>query len=170
LSDPLVVVIMGSRSDEAKMRAALEVLERLGIGHDVRVLSAHRMPEDVDEYASTAASRGIRVIIAGAGMAAHLAGAVASRTLLPVIGVPLSGSPFSGLDALLSTVQMPKGVPVATVAVDGAANAAYLAARVIALSDPEVRERLEGALSEMADAARAADPGAGGAEHRGSER
>jgi phosphoribosylaminoimidazole carboxylase PurE protein len=119
-------------------------LEELGIEHELEVRSAHRDPEGVSEYAGTARERGLKVIICAAGMAAHLAGAVAARTSLPVIGIPVAAGPLSGFDSLLSTVQMPSGVPVATVAVNGAVNAAVLAAQILALSDPDLQERLEG--------------------------
>jgi 5-(carboxyamino)imidazole ribonucleotide mutase len=138
---PLVGVIMGSKSDRETMRQAEEMLARFGVAHESRVLSAHRTPALTAEYASTAASRGLEVIIAGAGGAAHLAGAVAAHTVLPVIGVPMV-SALNGLDSLLSTVQMPKGVPVATVAIDGAVNAAILAAQIIAVGDPDVRAKI----------------------------
>ena len=135
-----VGILFGSESDRPAMEAAGEVLERLGVTCEMAVASAHRTPEKVTEYARAAAGRGIQVIIAGAGMAAALPGAVAAHTSLPVIGVPLDGSPLSGFDALLSIAQMPPGVPVATVAVGkaGAKNAAILAAQIIALSDPGV--------------------------------
>ena len=119
-------------------------LEELGIEHEIEVRSAHRDPEGVSEYAGTARARGLKVIICAAGMAAHLAGAVAARTSLPVIGILVAAGPLNGLDSLLSTVQMPSGVPVATVAVNGAANAAVLAAQILALSDPDLAERLDG--------------------------
>lgn len=137
-----VAVLMGSKSDQERMAKAAEMLEQLGIPHEVHVLSAHRNPAKVAEFARTARDRGLRVIIAAAGMANHLAGAVAANTTLPVIGVPLSGSPLGGADALYSTVQMPRGVPVATVAVDGAANAAILAAEILALGDAALADRL----------------------------
>ena len=140
---PLVGVLMGSPNDWSTVRKAVEVLDRLGIPSEVRVLSAHRTPDAVHEYAATAADRGMRVLIGAAGMAAHLAGVLAATSSLPVIGIPLSGGVSGGLDALLATVQMPSGVPVATVAVDGAANAAWLAARILALSDSELAVRLE---------------------------
>src|SRR5438128_9172418 len=124
---PLVGILCGSASDLPIMQQATAILERFGIPHELRVISAHRNPDLVDEYARTADERGIVCIICGAGMANHLAGAVAARTALPVIGVPLSGSKLSGIDALYSTVQMPKGVPVATVTLDAAVNAAILA-------------------------------------------
>ena len=119
-------------------------LEELGIEHEIEVRSAHRDPEGVSEYAGTARARGLKVIICAAGMAAHLAGAVAARTSLPAIGIPVAAGPLNGLDSLLSTVQMPSGVPVATVAVNDAANAAVLAAQILALSDPDLAERLDG--------------------------
>ena len=139
---PLVGVLCGSASDLPTMQQATAILERLGIPHEIYVVSAHRNPEQVDEYARTADERGMACIICGAGMANHLAGAVAARTALPVIGVPLSGSQLAGVDALYSTVQMPKGVPVATVAIDGAVNAAILAAQIIAVGDPDVRAKI----------------------------
>jgi 5-(carboxyamino)imidazole ribonucleotide mutase len=120
-------------------------LEELGIEYEIEVRSAHRDPQGVSEYAGTARERGLKVVICAAGMAAHLAGAVAARTSLPVIGIPVAAGSLGGLDSLLSTVQMPSGVPVATVAVNGAANAAVLAAQILALSDPDLAEKLEGA-------------------------
>jgi len=145
---PLVAVITGSPSDMPVVDKAVKTLESLGIGNEVKVLSAHRTPDLVTGYVSSAAERGIKVIIACAGMAAHLAGAVAAHTLLPVIGVPIAAGHLSGLDALLSTVQMPPGVPVATVSIDGARNAAVLAARILALEDPEIHKALREALAE----------------------
>jgi phosphoribosylaminoimidazole carboxylase PurE protein len=135
---------MGSESDRPRMEGVSRVLTELGIPHEVHVMSAHRTPERVAEYSRTAADTGIRVLVAGAGMAAHLAGAVAANSLLPVIGVPLDTSPLGGMDALLATVQMPAEIPVATVAVGsaGAKNAGLLAARILALGDPEVARRL----------------------------
>jgi len=148
---PLVGVIMGSKSDRETMRQAEEMLARFGVAHESRVLSAHRTPALTAEYASTAASRGLEVIIAGAGGAAHLAGAVAAHTVLPVIGVPMV-SALNGLDSLLSTVQMTKGVPVATVAIgpSGAANAGLLAVAILASSRPELRAKLQAYRDEMA--------------------
>lgn len=137
-----VAVLMGSASDKPKMAPAVEMLEQLGIEASEEVMSAHRTPEVVSGFASEAREMGYGAIICGAGMAAHLAGAVAARTTLPVIGVPLSGSALAGVDALYATVQMPKGFPVATVAIDGAANAALLAAEILAVSDTEVAARL----------------------------
>jgi 5-(carboxyamino)imidazole ribonucleotide mutase len=139
---PLVGVLVGSASDLPMMQQATAILERFAIPHELRVISAHRNPDSVDEYARTAEARGMVCVICGAGMANHLAGAVAARTALPVIGVPLSGSKLSGVDALYSTVQMPKGVPVATVAIDGAVNAAILAAQILAVRDESVRARI----------------------------
>ena len=140
-----VSIVMGSESDRDTMSLCAEVLDSLGIAYELEVMSAHRNPDRVAAFAEGARERGVSVIIAGAGLAAHLAGAIASRTVLPVIGVPLASEPFRGLDSLLSTVQMPKGIPVATVAVGrhGARNAAYLAAQVLALSDGGLRDRLE---------------------------
>jgi 5-(carboxyamino)imidazole ribonucleotide mutase len=141
---PLVAVLMGSKSDWETMRHAAETLERLGVPYESRVLSAHRTPAATAQYASDAEGRGIQVLIAAAGGAAHLAGAVAAQTLLPVLGVPMEGAALSGLDSLLSTVQMPAGVPVGTLAIGkaGAVNAALLAIAVLALSRPDLRERL----------------------------
>lgn len=138
-----VSILMGSQSDMTKMEKASEVLKAFGVPHEVKVLSAHRLPDKVAEYAKTAEGNGIRVLIAGAGMANHLAGALAANTTLPVIGVPLTGSALNGQDALYATVQMPKGVPVATVAIDGAANAGFLAVEILALSDKTLAEKLK---------------------------
>src|ERR1700728_1337608 len=141
---PLVGVIMGSKSDWEYMAAAAEVMSELKVPHELRVLSAHRTPDLTLEYAANAAARGLRVIIAGAGGAAHLAGVVAAKTLLPVIGVPMPTTSLNGMDSLLSIVQMPKGVPVATVAIGkpGAANAGFFASAINGLGDPELTERL----------------------------
>lgn len=138
-----VAIVMGSGSDRPVMSKAAEVLDRVGVAYETRVLSAHRTPDALREWALGLDERGIRVVIAGAGGAAHLAGAVAAMTGLPTIGVPLDRT-LGGLDALLSTVQMPRGVPVATVAIGeaGAANAGILAAQMLAIADPELRERL----------------------------
>jgi len=138
-----VLILLGSPGDLPQMKRAKNTLDELGITATMHVASAHRDPRRVEELVRAAEEGGeVSVIIAGAGMAAHLAGAVAARTVLPVIGVPLSGSPLGGADALLSTVQMPRGIPVATVAIDGAVNAAYLAAQIIGLGRPEVLQRL----------------------------
>jgi len=141
----LVGVIMGSKSDWETMSQADAILTEFGVPHECRVLSAHRTPALTADYASTAASRGLEVIVAGAGGAAHLAGVVAAHTILPVIGVPMQSSALNGLDSLLSTVQMPKGIPVATVAIgpSGAANAGLLAVAILATSRPELRARLQ---------------------------
>ena len=141
---PSVGILVGSKSDLPVLEKCTARLDDLGIEYELEVRSAHRTPEDVAEYASTARDRGLKVIICAAGMAAHLAGAVAARTNLPVIGIPVAAGPLNGFDALLATVQMPSGVPVATVAVNGAANAAVLAAQILALSDPQLASRLEG--------------------------
>jgi 5-(carboxyamino)imidazole ribonucleotide mutase len=137
-----VAILMGSEKDQTAMQAAGDVLAEIGIEHDVRVMSAHRTPDRVAAFASGARDAGYGVIICGAGKAAHLAGAVAAHTTLPVIGVPIAAGGLGGLDALLSTVQMPTGVPVATVAIDSAANAAYLAAAVLSLSDERIAKAL----------------------------
>ncbi|MFN4232108.1 MULTISPECIES: 5-(carboxyamino)imidazole ribonucleotide mutase [Thermus] len=142
---PLVGVIMGSKSDWETLRHAAETLEALGIPHEVRVVSAHRTPDLMAEYAKTAKERGLMVIIAGAGGAAHLPGMTAAHTPLPVLGVPVESKALRGLDSLLSIVQMPAGIPVGTLAIGkaGAVNAALLAASIVGLSHPEVMERLE---------------------------
>lgn len=141
---PLVGLIMGSRSDWPTLQHAAEVLESLGVPHEVRVVSAHRTPDLLFEYAASAEERGLRVIIAGAGGAAHLPGMVASKTVLPVLGVPVQSRALKGLDSLLSIVQMPGGVPVGTLAIGeaGATNAGLLAARMLAVGDPALRERV----------------------------
>jgi 5-(carboxyamino)imidazole ribonucleotide mutase len=141
---PKVGVIMGSRSDLEVMGAARDILDELGVPHEVRIVSAHRTPRWMAEYASTAESRGLEVIIAAAGGAAHLPGMVAAHTLVPVLGVPIVASTLLGVDALLSIVQMPRGVPVGTLAIGrpGAVNAALLAAQILALHDPVLYERL----------------------------
>ena len=141
----LVGVVMGSISDAETMKGCIETLKEFDIPHEVKVLSAHRTPDLTKKYAVTAAERGLEVIIAGAGWAAHLAGFMAAHTTLPVIGVPIDSSPFNGMDALLSTVQMPPGIPVATVAVGsgGAKNAAVLAAQILALNHASVAEKVK---------------------------
>jgi len=151
-SRPLVGIIMGSRSDWETMRSASEMLTQFAVAHESKVMSAHRSPAYTTEYAVTALSRGLEVIIAGAGGAAHLAGVVAAHTIIPVIGVPMS-SALNGLDSLLSTAQMPKGVPVATVAIGtaGAANAGLLAVAILATSRPELRAKLQAYRSELAE-------------------
>jgi 5-(carboxyamino)imidazole ribonucleotide mutase len=139
----LVGIIMGSDSDLPVMRAARDILEELGVENEIDIVSAHRTPERLFDYASQAEGRGIRVIIAGAGGAAHLPGMVASISVLPVIGVPVSATRLEGEDALLSIVQMPAGVPVATVAIDNATNAGILAAQILATSDDALRQRIQ---------------------------
>jgi 5-(carboxyamino)imidazole ribonucleotide mutase len=152
MSSPLVGVVMGSKSDWDTMSQADAILTEFGVPHECRVMSAHRSPVLVADYASTAANRGLEVIIAGAGGAAHLAGVVAAHTVLPVIGVPMQSSALNGLDSLLSTVQMPKGVPVATVAIgpSGAANAGLLAIAILATSRPELRAKLQAYRDRLA--------------------
>ena len=140
---PRVGILVGSQNDMPVLEKCTQRLEDLGIEYEMEVRSAHRDPEGVSEYAGTARERGLGVVICAAGMAAHLAGAVAARTILPVIGIPVAAGPLNGFDALLATVQMPTGVPVATVAVNGAGNAAVLAAQILALSDDELAQRLE---------------------------
>jgi 5-(carboxyamino)imidazole ribonucleotide mutase len=142
--DPLVGVIMGSKSDWETMQHAVETLERLGVAHETRVISAHRTPDLLFDYAATAESRGLQVIIAGAGGAAHLPGMAASKTVLPVLGVPVQSKALNGMDSLLSIVQMPAGIPVGTLAIGraGAINAALLAAAIIATNRPEIRNAL----------------------------
>ena len=149
---PRVGIVCGSRSDFPVMEKALTLLEELGIGGELRAISAHRAPELCARYAETAAGRGLEVIIAGAGGAAHLAGVIAANTLLPVIGVPIPTQVAGGLDSLLSIVQMPRGVPVATVAIGGAENAALLAAEIIALHDEDVRDALATWRARMTEA------------------
>jgi len=152
----LVGVIMGSKSDWDTMRHAADVLARFGVPHECRVVSAHRTPSDMAAYAAAAADRGLEVIIAGAGGAAHLPGMVAAQTVVPVIGVPVQSAALNGLDSLLSIVQMPKGVPVATVAIgaSGAANAGLLAVAILANARPELRTKLQEYRAELADAVR----------------
>lgn len=140
---PSVGILVGSKSDLPVLEKCTARLEEYGIEYELEVRSAHRTPESVAEYASSAKDRGIKVLICAAGMAAHLAGAVAARTSLPVIGIPVAGGTLGGLDSLLSTVQMPSGVPVATVAINGSANAAVLAAQILALSDSDLAKKLE---------------------------
>jgi len=152
-----VAVIMGSESDMPIAQQVMEELKKIGILYETHIMSAHRTPARATEFAKTAKSNGFGVIIAIAGMAAHLAGALAANTTLPVIGVPCKGGVMDGLDALLSTVQMPSGIPVATVALGGGANAAILAAQILALSDYHVAATLEQRKQDMADAIEARD-------------
>jgi 5-(carboxyamino)imidazole ribonucleotide mutase len=144
---------MGSRSDWETMSAARDTLDELEIPCEVRVVSAHRMPDEMFEYAAAASERGLAAIIAGAGGAAHLPGMTAAKTLVPVIGVPIQSSRAGGLDSMLSIVQMPPGVPVATMAIGGAVNAALFAARIVALNDAGVAQRLAAYVARMHDAA-----------------
>ena len=146
-----VAIIMGSDSDLPIVEKGIKVLEELSVPFEVHVYSAHRTPVECSEFVKSAETAGFGVIIAAAGMAAHLAGAVAANTVLPVIGIPVSTKNTGGVDALWSTVQMPSGIPVATVAIDGAANAAYLAAEIIALSEPTLREKLKAVRAEGRD-------------------
>ena len=157
MEDPLVGIVMGSDSDLPTMRPAAEALEELGVASEVRVVSAHRTPHEMIEYGSSAESRGLRVIIAGAGGAAHLPGMLAACTPLPVIGVPVPLAALDGLDSLLSIVQMPSGVPVATVAIGGGRNAGLLAARIIGAGDAKLRESIRSSQAALADRAREGD-------------
>ncbi len=154
---PLVGVVMGSDSDLPVMGAAAEALAELGVPCEVRVVSAHRTPHDMIAYGSEAVARGLKVSVAGAGGAAHLPGMLAAVTTLPVIGVPVKSRSLDGLDSLLSIVQMPRGVPVATVAIDGGRNAGLLAARILALGDPALAERVAAVQRANAEMAREAD-------------
>ncbi|HEY2415018.1 MAG TPA: 5-(carboxyamino)imidazole ribonucleotide mutase [Pirellulaceae bacterium] len=153
---PLVAVIMGSKSDWETLKYAAETLEQFGVPHESRVVSAHRTPELMNEYAKTAVSRGIQVIIAGAGGAAHLPGMVASQTVLPVLGVPVQSRALNGLDSLLSIVQMPGGIPVGTLAIGeaGAKNAALLAIRILATTRPDLQKKLVSYHAELAEKVR----------------
>jgi len=152
-----VAIVMGSDSDEPVMRAAADALEEFGIAWEMRVLSAHRTPDDALEYARTAADRGVQVIIAGAGGSAHLPGVLAASTTLPVIGVPIALRVLDGIDSLLSIVQMPRGVPVATVGIDGARNAGLLAARILGVGNKKITEEIYRLQKRMADEVRATD-------------
>lgn len=153
MTEPLVGVVMGSRSDWPTMRAGAEILDALGIAHETRIVSAHRTPDRLFSYAETAVARGLRVIIAGAGGAAHLPGMLAAKTRLPVLGVPVQSRALSGLDSLLSIVQMPRGVPVGALAIGeaGAANAALLAAAMLATTDPALAMRLDAWRAAQSD-------------------
>ncbi|MBQ9273169.1 MAG: 5-(carboxyamino)imidazole ribonucleotide mutase [Succinivibrio sp.] len=159
MSDKFVAIIMGSDSDLPLLELTAGILKDFNIRTEMRIASAHRTPDEVASYVTDAQRRGCQVFIAAAGLAAHLAGAVASRTIRPVIGIPCDGGPLNGLDALYSTVQMPGGIPVATVAVGkaGARNAAYLAAQIMALSDPELAQRVQRQRDQDAAAVRAKD-------------
>ena len=143
MKKPLIGILMGSESDLPVMEKAAEVLREMGVPCEMDISSAHRLPEKTAHYAKTARERGIEILIAGAGMAAHLAGVLAAHTTLPVIGVPLKSGALEGVDALYSTVQMPPGIPVATVGIDGAKNAAYLACEILSIKYPEMVQKLE---------------------------
>ncbi len=149
MKKPLIGILVGSESDLPIMEKTAEVLREMAIPYEMEVRSAHRLPEKTALYAKTARKRGIEVLIAGAGLAAHLAGALASHTTLPVIGVPIKSGALNGADALYSTVQMPPGVPVATVGIDGAKNAAYLACEILSIKYPEMAKKLEDFRSKM---------------------
>jgi 5-(carboxyamino)imidazole ribonucleotide mutase len=151
---PVVGVLAASAAEVATMQQATAILEKLGVGHELRVISAHRNPDLVDEYARTAFERGIKVVICSTGISGHLAAAVASRTVLPVIGVPITSEQMPGDQALVVTAQMPMGVPVATVGVDAAVNAAVLAAQIVGVSDPDVQKRLWKFKDDLAEGLR----------------
>ena len=155
--EPIVGIVMGSASDLDVMRGAAEALEEFGVPYEMRVVSAHRTPDDMLEYGRTARERGLRVIVAGAGGAAHLPGMLAAVTSLPVIGVPVALARLDGLDSLLSIVQMPRGVPVATVAVNGAANAGLLSVRILAGADDHLTQRLDAHRLRLAEHAHEQD-------------
>ncbi|HYM69537.1 MAG TPA: 5-(carboxyamino)imidazole ribonucleotide mutase [bacterium] len=146
-----VAIVVGSDSDLPVMQEAARVLTEFGVAYDLTIASAHRSPDRVERYVAEAEQRGIQVVIAGAGAAAHLAGVIAARTALPVIGVPLAGGALGGMDALLSTVQMPGGVPVATVAIGGARNAALLAVQILGVAEPALRERYRAHKTKLAE-------------------
>ena len=158
MDQPIVSIIMGSDSDLPVMQSAADILKQFGVEHELMVMSAHRTPDRTIEFAKSAVGRGIKVIICGAGGAAHLAGVVASSTTLPVIGVPINSSnSVSGVDSLLSTVQMPSGIPVATVAINGGKNAGILAAQIIALHQPDLQQKLIDFKQSLKDGVQAAN-------------
>ena len=150
-NQPLVAVILGSKSDLDTVRPCFDTLKRFGVPFEAHIMSAHRTPDAVGSFAAGSADKGLKVIIAAAGKAAHLGGFIAAQTTLPVIGLPIKSSTLDGLDSLLSIVQMPSGIPVATVAIDGSANAALLAVEMLALSDPALAEKLKADRKQMAD-------------------
>jgi 5-(carboxyamino)imidazole ribonucleotide mutase len=152
--DPIVGIIMGSASDKSVMQKSEVILDRFGIPYETRILSAHRMPDQAHEYGQLAEDRGLEVIIAAAGRAAHLAGVMAANTVIPVIGVPIFTEHLGGADALYATVQMPPGVPVATVALDGSVNAAVLAVQILSGSRPDLRDKLREFKQELAQGLR----------------
>ena len=159
MSEPFVAILMGSESDLSIMQAGVDILRQLEIKYEIKITSAHRTPAITQQFISEAEARGCQIFIAGAGLAAHLAGATAAQTTKPVIGVPIDAGPLSGLDALLSTVQMPGGIPVATVAIGkaGAKNAAYLAAQILSLADPDLAERVKSERVANAEKVQAQD-------------
>jgi len=159
MSSSFVAILMGSENDLTIMQAGADILKQLGISYEIKITSAHRTPAVTQAYITDAQARGCKVFISGAGLAAHLAGATAAHTTVPVIGVPIDSGPLSGLDALLSTVQMPAGIPVATVAIGktGAKNAAYLAAQILALSDDELAERVKAERAANSEKVQAQD-------------
>jgi 5-(carboxyamino)imidazole ribonucleotide mutase len=159
MSQPLVAILMGSKSDYPKLASCMKTLSDFGIAHTVRVMSAHRTPAVVMDFTCNAKANGYQIIIAAAGVAAHLAGVVAAHTPLPVIGIPVQGGPLNGMDALLATVQMPGGIPVATTAIGsmGAKNAALLAVRILALQDTDIADKLDAFTEAQAAAVIAAD-------------
>lgn len=157
MAEPLVGIVMGSDSDLPKMKECLRVLEDFGVAAEMRILSAHRVPDEVARYGRDARERGLKVLVAGAGLAAHLPGVLAAHTTLPVIGVPLSAGALNGLDALYAIVQMPPGVPVATVGLDAARNAGLLAVQMLALGNPDLAGRLSAYRQDMAEAVRRKD-------------
>lgn len=152
MKQPTVSIIMGSDSDLPIMQETVQVLEEFNLDYEIKIISAHRTPTEAFDFAQKAASLGVKVIVAGAGGAAHLAGVVAALTTLPVIGVPILGKSFNGLDSLLSMVQMPSGIPVATMAVNGSKNAGILAAKILALNDPELNQKLVKYQQKLAQA------------------
>ena len=157
IAQPAVAIVMGSDSDWPTMKAAAEVCCEFGIAHEARVISAHRTPQDLSRFAQEAHERGVRVFIAGAGGAAHLPGVIAAYTPLPVIGVPIVSKALKGLDSLLSIVQMPSGVPVATVAINGARNAGILAAQILAVGDADLQAKVIAFKARLADESRTKD-------------
>ncbi len=159
MSNPFVAILMGSQSDLSIMQAGADILTQLQIEYEIKITSAHRTPAATQQYVNDAEVRGCQVFIAGAGLAAHLAGAIAAHTIKPVIGVPINSGPLNGFDALLSTVQMPAGIPVATVAIGktGAKNAAYLAAQILALGDSDLADRVKAERGANADKVQSQD-------------
>ncbi len=159
MSSPFVAILMGSESDLSIMQSAADILQQMQISYEIKITSAHRTPDITQRYIRDAEARGCKIFISGAGLAAHLAGATAAQTTVPVIGVPIDSGPLSGLDALLSTVQMPAGIPVATVAIGktGAKNAAYLAAQILSLADSDLAERVKAERRANADKVQAQD-------------